>query len=177
MRILPELRSRRVELRPASATDRASFVQTVVRSGVESVRPVVDPGDGPGAADVTFTAVHRTSGDTLGFSVLFAHDQAGHIRCGTYLDPRRAKLGVGSEVVGLTINYAFAAFDVNQVITETTQASGGSFGLDVGGGAESENALTEHLWFRGRFWDLHGFRVTRREWEAELTAIEDGRSR
>ncbi|MFF1946116.1 GNAT family N-acetyltransferase [Rhodococcus qingshengii] len=177
MKIVPELRSRRVEIRAATVADRASFVHTVVRSGIESVRPVLDPGAGPDRADVLFTAVHRASRDTLGFSVLFSHDQAAHIRCGIYLDPQRAKLGVGSEVVGLTINYAFAAFDVHRVITETTPASGGSFGLAVGGGTKSENSLTDRLWFRGRFWDLHGFQVTRREWEAELAAIESGESR
>ncbi|WP_194240259.1 GNAT family N-acetyltransferase [Amycolatopsis sp. YIM 10] len=158
-------------LRAATAAEQAEFFRTILRTGIESVRPTA-----PRAAPVSkrvqaaFHVLKRNSGEVMGFSLIFDQDQAGHIRCGTYLDPRRARLGVGSEAVGLTINYAFAAFNVDRVITETTEASFGSFGVTKGD-ERIRNVLREHLYFRGQFWDLHGFSVDRAQWMEDREAI------
>lgn len=172
--IFPYTASRRVALRPATAADRAEFTATALRAGIESVRPTAAPArtTPPRRAQAAFLVTRRNNGEAIGFSLNFGLSQAGHIRCGTYLDPERARLGVGSEAIGLTINYAFAMFNVDKVITETTEASFDSFGMDT---ADSGilNVLPEHLYFRGRYWDLHGFEVRRQEWERGMAAIAD----
>ncbi|MGS2590173.1 GNAT family N-acetyltransferase [Streptomyces hebeiensis] len=165
--IYPETSSRRVLLRPATAADQAEFFRTVLRTGVESVRlPVGRPQGPPPRPDAAFQVVNKADGRVLGFSLLFGLDQAGHIRCGTYLDPELNRLGTGSEAIGLTINYAFAMFNVDRVITETTEASLDSFGMRPDD-SRILSTLNDHLYFRGRYWNLYGFQVERSEWVAD----------
>lgn len=170
--IFPYTASRRVALRPATAADRAEFAATALRAGIESVSPTAAPTRTTPRrrAQAAFVVTKRNNGEAIGFSLNFGLNQAGHIRCGTYLDPERARLGVGSEAIGLTVNYAFAMFNVDRVITETTEASFDAFGV---GSADSGilNVLPEHLYFRGRYWDLHGFEIKREEWEQGMAAI------
>ncbi|MFE1174106.1 GNAT family N-acetyltransferase [Streptomyces sp. NPDC058773] len=156
--------TRRVLLRPATAADQADFFRTVLRTGVESVRLPTGRTEGPSRrSDAAFQVVNKSDGKVLGFSLLFALDQAGHIRCGTYLDPELNRLGAGSEAIALTINYAFAMFNVDRVITETTEASLGAFGMRPGD-ERVLSVLKDHLYFRGRHWNLYGFQVERSEW-------------
>jgi RimJ/RimL family protein N-acetyltransferase len=165
-----------VVLRPATAADQAQFFRTMLRTGIESVRATVPRIAGvPKQIDAAFLVAKRGSGEVMGFSLIFDLGQAGFVRCGTYLDPQRARLGIGSEAVGLTINYAFAVFDVDRVITDTTEASFGFFGVRSEGD-DVRNTLPEHLYFRGRYWDLHGFEITRDEYLrtlAETGELED----
>ncbi|KWT63830.1 hypothetical protein ADL21_00220 [Streptomyces albus subsp. albus] len=162
--ILPETSSRRVVLRPATAAAQAEFFRTVLRTGVESVRLPTDRSKGPSRSpNAAFQVVNKADRKVLGFSLLFGLDRAGHIRCGTYLDPELNRLGTGSEAIGLTINYAFATFNVDRVITETTEASLGSFGMRTND-HQVLNVLEDYLYFRGRHWNLYGFQVERSEW-------------
>lgn len=163
--IFPHTASRRVVLRPASASDHTGFFGTLLRTGFESFRPA----DLPARAllrslDAVFVVVHRASGEELGFSALYGHDQAGHMRCGIYLEKDRLRFGVGSEAVYLTVNYAFAMFSVDRLITQTTEASSASFGLSFSQ-SDKDGVLSEHLYFRGRPWDLHTFHIDRGDWE------------
>ncbi|MEV4011784.1 GNAT family protein [Nonomuraea angiospora] len=154
-----------MELRPASASDSAVFLQTLLEAGLESFRFAANAAEGFKRLNAMFLVVHRNSGDVLGFSTLHGISQAGHIRNGVYLDPRRAKLGIGSEAVQLTINYAFAMFDIAAMIVQTTEASFAGFGL-TDDDSQKEGVLAEHLYFRGRLWDLHSYRVRRADWES-----------
>lgn len=164
--MFPHTQSRRISLEPASLADaRDNVLSTLLRTGLESVRPAADPARAlMDMCCAAFLVRHRISGNVLGFSMLHGLSPAGHVRCGVYLDPEQARLGVGAEAVHLTVNYAFAAFDVNKVISQTTRASFTSFGLS---GEEPGKAavLEDYLYFRGRFWDLHTFQVHRWEWE------------
>ncbi|EIE98969.1 GNAT family N-acetyltransferase [Saccharomonospora glauca] len=170
--IFPVTSTRRVELCPATAADQSEFFRTVLRTGIESVRPMARA-DGVGPRpNAAFTVRNRMSGEQLGFSLLFGLDEAGHIRCGTYLDPELNRLGLGGDAIGLTINYTFAQFNVDRVITETTEASLGSFGMRPG----DERVLTvlpDFLYFRGRYWNLYGFQVERHEWVSDDQEIVD----
>ncbi|MFF0744474.1 GNAT family N-acetyltransferase [Streptomyces sp. NPDC004111] len=159
--LFPHTRSRRLELRPASADDRAEFVRTLLRTGIESVTPARARASLDSCA--SFLVALRTSGDVIGFSTLHGLDPAGHLRSGLYLDPARARFGVGAEGMYLTTNYAFAAFPVAKLLGQTTEATFGSIG--VANDDEAKGVLEEHLYFRGRHWNLHNFEVTRDEWD------------
>lgn len=163
--LFPHARSRRVELRPAAASDGAVFLQTLLEAGLESFRIAEIPAESFKRMNAMFLVVRRGSDEVLGFSTLHGISQAGHIRNGVYLDPRRARFGIGSEAVQLTINYAFATFDIDAMIVQTTEASFAGFGI-TDDGDQKEGVLEEHLFFRGTLWDLHSYRVRRADWES-----------
>ncbi|MBK1787851.1 GNAT family N-acetyltransferase [Prauserella sp. ASG 168] len=123
--------------------------------------------------DALFLILRRGTNEVLGFSTLQARSPAGHIRSGIYLDPAKARFGVGSEATHLTINYAFATFDLEKMILQTTEASFGGFGTALDP-EEQEGILREHLYFRGRHWDLHSYKVTRDDWDACVDRFLDG---
>ncbi|MFE6690674.1 GNAT family N-acetyltransferase [Streptomyces sp. NPDC057743] len=166
--LFPHTTSRRLAFRPASAADHADLIRTMLRTGIESVSPSGRAGNRDlSACDAAFLVTRRGSGDLLGFSTLHGLDQAGHVKAGVYLDPERARLGVGSEAIYLTINYAFAMFAIDKVIAQTTAATFGSVGI----APEDDTAtavLSDFLYFRGRHWDLHTFQLERAEWERHV---------
>ncbi len=168
--LVPHLSTRRTRLQAATRADLARFADTTMRTGIESVRtPAAAPMRMPEAA---FVVTRRTDGEYLGFTTLHGLDTSGHIRCGIYLDPRTAQLGIGAEVVHMTLNYAFATFPVRKVIAQTTEASFASFG--VGRNDRTEAAvLVGHLYFRGQSWDLYTFEVGRREWDQMVYEYSD----
>ncbi|TKK79064.1 GNAT family N-acetyltransferase [Herbidospora galbida] len=163
--LFPHTRSRRVTLSPASSLDGAAFFRALLESGLESFRFAANASEGFKRLDAMFLVRRNTTGDVLGFSTLHGLSTAGHIRNGVYLDPARSKLGIGSEAVQLTINYAFAAFPIEQMIVQTTEASFARFGLGDDE-TQKEGVLPEHLYFRGRLWDLHSYRIHRHDWES-----------
>ncbi|TBL45478.1 N-acetyltransferase [Verrucosispora sp. SN26_14.1] len=170
--IFPYTMSRRIVLNPATAADRANFYQHVLRTGLGSSRQSGRATNADSRPHATFLVALRSSGEVLGFSALHALDPAGHIRLGVYLDTRRARLGIGSEAVNLSINYAFATLDIDKIIVQTTQVSFASFGVRPGNNSERA-VLPEHVYFRGRLWDLHSFEILRQEWieEANLDGV------
>ncbi|MGQ0838804.1 GNAT family N-acetyltransferase [Actinokineospora sp.] len=173
--LFPHTTSRRTVLRPAVKGDHPSFLGTLLRTGIESVRPgaAANP-DLARRSNAAFIVTQRGNGDVLGFSTLFGLDPAGHIKSGVYLDPQKARLGIGSEVIYLSINYAFASFNIDQVITQTTEASFDTFGLSTSDneGPGGMGILRDHLYFRGRNWDLHTFQIKRQEWEGQVNNTE-----
>jgi hypothetical protein len=164
--MFPHTQTRRIALEPASAASaRDNVLSTLLRTGLESVRPKADTVQAiMEMCCAAFLVRHRITGNVLGFSMLHSLSPAGHVRCGLYLDPERARMGVGAEAVHLTVNYAFASYDITKVIAQTTQASFASFGLSDEEPSRTA-ILDNYLYFRGRFWDLHTFQVHRWEWE------------
>jgi RimJ/RimL family protein N-acetyltransferase len=172
--IFPHTVSRRVMLRPATAADQSSFFETLLRTGIESFRPAARAaGAVARQRNAAFLVVRRVDEQVLGFSTLHGLDPAGHIRSGIYLDPRHVRLGIGAEAVRLSINWAFAMFPIDSIIAQTTEASFGSFGM-TSEDTEKAAVLPEHLYFRGRLWDLHTFHIGRREWEEYIDEHPDG---
>lgn len=171
--LFPHTTSRRITLDPAGAADLTEFRQTLLRTGLESVRVARVPAAALARCQAAFQIVRRRNDQVVGFSTLHALDPAGHIRCGIYLEPQHARLGVGSEAVHLLINYAFASFDIERVVTQTTEASFAAFGLTTEDGIP-EATLREHLYFRGRLWDLHGGVVLRSSWEEYIDNSLEG---
>ncbi|MER7109316.1 GNAT family N-acetyltransferase [Streptomyces sp. NPDC000229] len=169
--LFPHTRSRRLEFRPASADDRSEFTRTLLRTGIESVSPAAGARASLGA-NAAFLVAQRDSGDVIGFSTLHGLDPAGHLRSGAYLDPARARLGVGAECIYLTINYAFAMFPIDKLLAQTTEATFDSVGVNPKQN-DAKGVLRDHLYFRGRHYDLHSFEITRSEWERYVDADLD----
>ncbi|WP_051872231.1 GNAT family N-acetyltransferase [Streptomyces sclerotialus] len=166
--LFPHTTSRRLAFRPASSRDHAEVIRTMLRTGIDNVSPTGRPGNRDlSTCDAAFLITRRRDGGLLGFSMLHGLDPAGHVKSGVYLDPERARLGVGSEAIYLTINYAFAMFRIDRVIAQTTEATFGSVGLDSGNDTATA-VLRDHLYFRGRHWDLHTFQLSRAEWEQHV---------
>jgi hypothetical protein len=172
--LFPHTASRRIVLRPATATEQAGFFQTLLRTGLESIRPAAPPSKARlRMCNAAFVVARRNTDEVLGFSTLHGLDPAGHIRSGVYLDPERARLGIGTEAIHLSTNFAFATFNIDKLIAQTTEASFGAFGLALDDG-QKEGVLHDHLYFRGRLWDLHTFRIERRDWESYVDESLDG---
>lgn len=172
--IFPHTMSRRVVLKPATDSDHAGFLQTLMRTGIESVRPAGTPAVSLARrCDAAFLVTLRGTGDSIGFGTLHGLDPAGHIRCGIYLDPRRSRFGVGAEAVHLLVNYAFAAFNVSRVLTQTTEASFSAFGLSTED-SRIQGSLPNHLYFRGQLWDLYNGQIERRAWDRYIDREMDG---
>jgi RimJ/RimL family protein N-acetyltransferase len=171
--IFPHTVSRRLELAPATMHDHTVFLATLLRTGLESFRPAATTAGMFKILDAAFLVRRRDSATVLGFSTLHGLDPAGHIRCGIYLDPVRARMGVGSEAIHLLLNYAFAMFNIDKVIAQTTEASFSAFGLTLGG-TGIRAVLDDHLYFRGQLWDLHTFQIERAEWEKHVDEDLDG---
>jgi hypothetical protein len=173
--IFPHTVSRRIVLHPATAADQARFAQARLRTGIESFRPGGPAGRSPAGPTRLYNAafiVSRRAGRSepeteLGFATLHALDEAGHLRCGIYLDPGQTRLGIGSEALHLVINYAFATFNVDRVIAQTTEASFDVFGITPED-RQDEDILTDYLFFRGQLWDLHTIRINRDGWPEYL---------
>lgn len=172
--IFPHTESRRVVLHPARAGDQAQFVQTLLRTGLESFRPAARGNRAGTKAHAAFVVRQRTSGEALGFGTLHGLDPAGHIRCSAYLEPKRARLGVGSEAIFLLVNYAFATLNISKVIAQTTEASFSAFGFASDNDEGQKGVLRDHLFFRGQHWDLHSFQIERGEWEKFIDENMDG---
>lgn len=170
--IFPHTVSRRLALHPASGSDQGDFAQLFVRTGVETVRPAVRPAQGGGMrAYAAFRVTRLGTGEQVGFGGLHNLDPAGHVRCAVYMNPEKARLGVGSEAILLLVNYAFATLDIERVIGQTTEASFSSFGISDRD--ERTGTLRQHLYFRGRAWDLHNFQVERSDWEEYIDRRTD----
>ncbi|WP_028193154.1 GNAT family N-acetyltransferase [Salinispora pacifica] len=171
--IFPHTESRRIALQPASTGDSSLFMQTLLRTGLESFRPAASTVGMFKILNAAFLVLNRSSDDVLGFATLHGLDPAGHLRCGIYLDPPKTRFGIGAEATNLLLNYAFACFNIDRVVAQTTEASFDAFGLGHGDGRERQ-VLAEHLWFRGQLWDLHTFQIRRDEWEEHVDLRLDG---
>lgn len=169
----PHTASRRIRLRPATTADQANFFLTVLKSGIGSSRQTARPTLGAAKPSAAFLVLLRSREEVLGFSALHGLDPAGHVRLGVYLDPQRARHGVGSEAILLSVNYAFATMNVEKVITQTTAASFAQLGLYATHGGRI-GALPEHAYFRGQYWDLHTFEISRQDWENYVDKDMDG---
>lgn len=158
------MQSRRVTLQPATPADGMTFYGTLIATGVESVPSLTDAMKLGGSAAM-FLVTKRTTGEVIGFSTLHGADQAGRLKCGVFLGD--ARFGIGWEALLLTINYGFAMFPITVMIVETTEASFQRFGLPSDGGSDDEKqaVLENHVYFRGRYFDLHSYVIERREWE------------
>lgn len=170
--LFPHTASRRIVLRPASASDAMTFYETLLQTGLESLYAISGK-SGMFKADAVFLATRRTDGEVLGFSTLQSLSDAGHIRTGVYLNSDRTRFGIGSEAVQLTINYGFAVYNIDRMMIETTEASLPNFGSDATWDTR-EGTLADHLYFRGRYFDLQSYWLRRSYWDSYVDGVMGG---
>ncbi|MFD3688542.1 GNAT family N-acetyltransferase [Nocardiopsis sp. NPDC058631] len=116
--------------------------------------------------DANFSIKSNGDDSSAGFSMLLDLDQdAGHVHTAVYIDPAAARRGIGADATLLTVNYAFAMWNIRKVYFETTEASSGDFGAMLDKSPEA--TLKDYIFFRGNLWDLKVCALTRDEWEKE----------
>ncbi|MBP2473513.1 hypothetical protein JOF53_002385 [Crossiella equi] len=107
----------------------------------------------------------RQGHEVAGVSTLCARDaNAGHVRAEVLLDPARARDGVAMEAVLLTVNYAFAMWQVRKVYFHSPEDMPLDFGVNSVM-VRKEGVLPAHLLVDGEPADLHVFALHRAEWE------------
>ncbi|MDQ4096275.1 MAG: GNAT family N-acetyltransferase [Actinomycetota bacterium] len=166
--IFPVLSTSRIRLRPATRADGAEFYHVLLELGLSTL-PTLDHwidgvlGFKDSAAQF---AVHRKADDELlGFTALYQLDpNARHVKAGVYARFEQAR-GLAAEASVLTLNYAFAMWDMRKVYFHTTEASLLHYGGAIAKVARREAILQEYLFFRGQLWDVHVFAIHRQDWE------------
>jgi RimJ/RimL family protein N-acetyltransferase len=157
---------RRIVLRPATDADAEWKFNLILRLGIASV-PRLDRFALGHAETVAahFIACDHRSKVRVGYSSLHNADPAGrHVELGVLTDPDCAIPAVGAETFFLTANYAFASLPICKLYMRTTEASAAEFGGTIAAMSRREGTLREHLYFRGRYWDLYVTAVYRDDW-------------
>jgi len=110
--------------------------------------------------------VERRDTDRVVGYVSFHHlDLSGqHMRASFLTDPAVAGNGLGAEVTLMTINYAFAMWNVRKIYFWTTETDFDVFRTAFNA-AHKEATLPEHLYDRGVLRDVHIYAVYREQWE------------
>lgn len=163
--LFPHVETRRLRLVPSTASEETFDI--LLSGGVESLSDLDTYLADHKKSDINayFLAVSKATGKTVGFTTLHELNQAaGHVQVGLYSDVRQENLGLGNEAGMLTINYAFAMWNVRKVYVRTTEATIANFGPKMEE-VEPEAVLREHFYFCGRLWSLYIYSITRQDWE------------
>ena len=127
-----------------------------------------------GNAKAEFAVCDLRSGARVGYTGLYASDPAGaHVELGLLSDPDRDLPGAGPEGAFLTINYACSMWPIRKLYMRTTQASTASFGGTLAAISRREGTLREHLFFRGRHWDVYIAAIYRDDWLRKGKPVAD----
>ena len=167
--IFPHIETPRIQLRPASAAaDGPAFYRLLLQLGINTL-PTQEDFVSAYCRDFAayFAIRRREEGDEIGFCALFQLDPAGHVEVGVYTDPSRNGSSLGAEAALLTINYAFAMWNIRKIYYRASGASLPSIGGIVIDLARKEGLLPGHQYFRGQLWDMHIFAIYREQWEAK----------
>jgi RimJ/RimL family protein N-acetyltransferase len=167
--IFPYIETPRIQLRPASAAgDGPAFYRLLLQLGINTLPTEEDFVSAYCRDFAAYFAVQRKEpADEIGFSALFQLDPAGHVEVGVYTDPARNGPSLGAEAALLTINYAFAMWNIRKIYYRATGASLPYIGGMVIDLARKEGLLPGHQYFRGKLWDMHIFAIYREQWEAK----------
>jgi RimJ/RimL family protein N-acetyltransferase len=162
--LFPHVETRRLKLVPSTASEETFDI--LLSGGVESLSDIDTYLADHRKSDINayFLSVSKATGKTIGFTTLHELNQpAGHVQVGLYSDIRQENLGLGGEAAILTINYAFAMWNVRKVYVRTTKATISNFGPQVEK-SEPEAVLRDHFYFCGRLWDVYIYSISREDW-------------
>ena len=167
--LVPHLETPRVSLRPATVDDADDLYDNLLRTGLETLPPLDHFRAGFEEATrsraTVFAMRLRENDRIVGFGTLRDRDPAGHLKMGITMKTEVMPYGAGAEAMLLLANYAFARWDdIRRVYIESTEASIARFGSALSA-LKSVAVLRDHVFFRGRLWDMYYYAVTREEWE------------
>lgn len=180
--LFPHIETQRVRLRPALAADGPATYELFLRTGMNNL-PNMDVFVAGYSRELSshsaysrdlaaqFAIQQRRDGEEVGFGGLFELSPAGHVELGLYTDLRKADVGIGAEATLLFINYAFATWQIRKVYMRTTDASRWFFGGTLASMVRKEACLPDHMYFRGRLWDMDIYAIYRSEWDARGAAL------
>ena len=180
--LFPHVETRRVRLRPATASDGTDNYELFLRNGMNNL-PNLDMWLAAYSRDLAahsaysrdlaghFVIQQRRDGADVGFGGLSELSPAGHCEVGLYTDLAKADVGIGAEATLLFINYAFATWRVRKVYMRTTDAAVGFFGGTLAAISRKEAVLPQHQYFRGRLWDVYLYAVYREAWDERGAAL------
>ncbi|GHC96565.1 hypothetical protein GCM10007079_49370 [Nocardiopsis terrae] len=162
--LFPHVESRRLRLVPSTAS--AETFQILLTGGVESLGGIDAYLAEHEKSDIRayFLMESRATGETVGFTTLHElNEAAGHVQVGLYTDVTKENLGLGGEAAMMTINYAFAMWNIRKVYIRTTKATISNFGPQVEK-SEPEAVLRDHFYFCGKLWDVYVYSIMREDW-------------
>lgn len=167
--LTPYVETQRTSLSIADPSDGIALYELLLGLGLHSMPPLKVFLEQLAQQDISalFAITLRHTGETVGFGTLHEMDPAGHINIGIFTDTDKARFGLGGEAMMLLVNYAFATWDnVRKVYFVTTDASLDRLGW-VGDLIPKEATLPEHMFFRGRLWDVHFYAIYRTMWQQQ----------
>lgn len=164
--LFPHTKTRRTLLRHANPPEGVTAHDLLLKAGLNDL-PSAEVFAALYAKEVSaqFTVERQDTDQVVGY-VSFHHlDLSGrHVRASFLTDPATAGNGVGAEVILLTINYAFAMWNVRKIYFWTVEPDfkilHTSYDSD-----HKEATLPEHLYDRGELRDVHIYAVYREYWE------------
>jgi RimJ/RimL family protein N-acetyltransferase len=166
--LFPHTESRRISMRPATAKDAPKIYDILFRSGRAGL-PLLDTfvetfGRGLAAC---FVVTGRESDRVIGFTTLSElAPPAGHVRVEVNMAlGQPAELH--AEAVALTTNFAFAMWRLRKVYLHSTDPSLASlgFGPEHAAMIRNEAVFSDHVYQRGRTWDVSVFAIYREQWD------------
>jgi RimJ/RimL family protein N-acetyltransferase len=176
MMLFPYVQTKRTALRPAHSGDGPTVYETLQKAGVTTL-PERAAFDREHAGNLAAQFFVEQRGQVVGLTSLRDLDQTGqHVRAEILTDTGRGRMGVGAEVTLMTLNYAFAMWNVRKVYFWTTDAGSLTGPPQL---VRKEATLPSHAVRDGELSDVHVFAIYREDWQEHgaklLTRLVHGR--
>lgn len=164
--LFPHTKTRRTVLRHANPPEGVTAHDLLLKAGLTDL-PSAEVFAALYTKEVSaqFTVERQDTEQVVGY-VSFHHlDLSGrHVRASFLTDPATAGNGVGAEVILMTINYAFAMWNVRKIYFWTVEPDFQILHTPFDSN-HKEATLPEHLYDRGALRDVHIHAVYREYWE------------
>jgi hypothetical protein len=162
--LFPYLATKRTTLRPTPTVNGELTYDLLEQAGLQKL-PDRDDFISTHTTAIAMQFMVEQRGDVVGISSLRHLDMAGgHVRADIFTDPSKARHGVPMEVMFLTVNYAFAMWNLRKVYFWTPDDGFGSFAQDQLL-IRREGTLPDHLFTDGQPADMHIFAIYRDQWD------------
>ncbi|MGP3912333.1 GNAT family N-acetyltransferase [Nonomuraea sp. 10N515B] len=168
--LFPHVETKRTALRPAHSSDGPTVYETLQKAGIATL-PERAAFEREHAGNLAAQFFVEQRGQVVGLTSLRDLDQAGrHIRAEILTDAGRGRMGLGAEVTLMTVNYAFAMWNVRKVYFWTTDAEARNF-TGPPQLVRKEATLPGHAVENGELTDVHVFAIYREDWEEYGTKL------
>ena len=120
--------------------------------------------------DLTVMLIDNETGNPGGFARLYDMNWVdGWAWFGCLASPDyRSRAVAFSEAVVLFLAYTFDFFPLRKVYAEIAEYNTAALGIAKKLGFQAEGGLSDHVWFRDRFWDAEHFSLSRNAWQETL---------
>lgn len=164
--LFPHTKTRRTLLRHANPPDGITVHDLLLKAELNDL-PTADVFGTLYTKEVSsqFTVERRDTGQIVGFISFHHLDLSGqHVRASFFTDLSKAGKDLGAEVILMTVNYAFAMWNIRKIYFWTTETDLESFRTAFSS-TYKEATLPEHLYDHGALQDVHIYATYREQWE------------